>query len=267
MVPTQRHKTRAATRIILAATVALLVDPVKAAQQDEIQVYDDGVNKKGEFVMELHVNGTPKGNPTPSFPGEYLTDRGIRVSPEFSYGLGHDMDAGLYMPELAVDKDGNWLVAGAKLRLKWLPVHAEQTGGFFAGGNIEVSRLNGRVAQSRSQAELRLISGYRASDWLLAFDPIFNWSLSDGFANATPDFNYGVKLTHKIVEGLDMGAEYYSDIGPIDHPKSFQNQDNRIYGVMDIDMKPVVMNIGVGYGLTDASDRWTLKTSFEVPLH
>ena len=91
MVPTQRHKTRAATRIILAATVALLVDPVKAAQQDEIQVYDDGVNKKGEFVMELHVNGTPKGNPTPSFPGEYLTDRGIRVSDgiEINVQRGH----------------------------------------------------------------------------------------------------------------------------------------------------------------------------------
>ena len=238
-----------------------------AAQQDEISVYDDGINKPGEFTTEVHVNTTPNGVKTPGFPGEYLTNHGVRVSPEFAYGLTKEFEIGAYFPEAAVDKDGNWLFVGEKLRAKWLPIQPDETaGGVFAGANVELSRLDRHILQSRSQAELRFISGYRAPDWLFAFDPIFAWNLSDGLASATPDFNYGVKVTRKVMEGLNLGAEYYSDIGFLDHVRSWNEQDNRIYAVADIDMKPFVMNVGVGYGLTDAADRWTIKTSFEIPM-
>lgn len=259
--------TNSLTRAALASLLLVAAGTANAAQLDEIAVYDDSINKPGEFTTEVHVNGTPKGVTTRSFPGEYLTDRGVRVSPEFAYGLTKTIEIGAYFPELAIDRNGNVLVAGEKVRLKYLPLQPdEKTGGYFAGANVEFARLDRHIAQSRTQAELRLISGYRSPEWLFAFDPIFDWNLSDGPASGTPDFNYGFKAARKIKEGLQLGAEYYSDIGPLNHPNSWNKQDNRVYAVADIDMKPFVFNFGVGYGLTDASDRWTIKAIFEVPL-
>ena len=47
----------------------------------------------------------------------------------------------------------------------------------------------------------------------------------------------------------------------------WNKQDNRIYGTIDVDMKPLQFNFGVGYGLTEASDRWTIKAIIEVPIN
>jgi len=252
--------------VLLALWGAAL--PARAADQDEIAVYDDGINKPGEYGLEVHLNTTPQGIKERTYPKEYLTDGGVRMTVETSYGFTKTLEGGLYLPELAIDKYGNPILAGAKLRLKWLPIQPdEKTGGFFAGANVELATLNHFIQQSRENAELRLISGYHAPDeWLIAFNPIFDWGLSDGFASPAPDFNFALKATHRIVKGLDLGVEYYSDIGRIDQPYGWGQQDNRIYAVADVDMKPFVFNFGVGYGLTEGADRWTVKTIIEVPL-
>ena len=39
-------------------------DPAASAQQDEIQVYADDINKRGEFGLEWHLNTTPRGRTT-----------------------------------------------------------------------------------------------------------------------------------------------------------------------------------------------------------
>ena len=69
-----------------------------AALPDEIQVYADDINKPGAAGLELHVNTTPKGTNRPAYPSEITTHHGLRVTPEFSYGLSHDFEAGLYLP-------------------------------------------------------------------------------------------------------------------------------------------------------------------------
>jgi len=66
--------------------------------------------------------------------------------------------------------------------------------------------------------------------------------------------------------GISLGGEYYSDMGKIGHVLPWNQQDNRIYGVIDFDMAPVVFNFGVGRGITDAADKWTAKAIIEVPL-
>lgn len=238
-----------------------------AAQLDEIQVYADEINQVGEITLQMHVNGTPSGIKTRSFTGEYLTNGGVRFSPEFAYGLTKDLELGLYAPEGTLDAHWNGSYAGSKVRVKWLPIQpSEDKGGFFAGANVELSSLEHKILASRAQTELRLISGYKGPDWIVAFNPIFDWSMSHLNGGDTPDFNYAIKATHEWLKGIDVGAEYYSDLGPLNHAYNWNQQDNRIYAVIDVDMKPLVMNFGVGYGLTDVSDRWTVKAIFDVPL-
>ena len=43
---------------------AALSLPARAVLPDEIQVYDDSINKPGEFGLELHLNATPAGRGT-----------------------------------------------------------------------------------------------------------------------------------------------------------------------------------------------------------
>ena len=101
-----------------------------AAMQDEIQVYTDEINEPGERGIELHVNTTPKGVTTPSYPGEVINDHGWRVTPEFSLGLTKTTDIGLYVPTVR-SNDGNLYAAGFKMRFKWLPIQSSDTGGFL----------------------------------------------------------------------------------------------------------------------------------------
>src|SRR3974390_1523492 len=104
----------------LVAAAAPLPVVAPAALPDEIQVYTNDINKPHEFGLELHVNTTPSGRSTPDYPGESPPYHGVRLTPEFSYGLTEDFEAGLYLPTV-LDADGRYTLAGFKLRLKWLP--------------------------------------------------------------------------------------------------------------------------------------------------
>jgi hypothetical protein len=247
--------------------LALALAPrAEAALEDEIQVYLDELNAAREWGLELHVNSTPAGVATPSYPGEVVSAHGTRLTSELSYGLGGGFEAGFYLPAL-VEANGRADVAGAKVRLKWVPVHGDAaSGGWFAGANAELSRVAARYSESRWGSELRLIGGRRIDGWTVGLNPVFDWALSDGRARATPDFNIGFKLARQVTAGVAFGAEYYADLGPLDHVAPWTRQDHRLYVTTDVDRRPWVFNLGLGYGLTAAADRWTVKLILEVPL-
>ena len=263
-----KHGTAAqAALAAIALLTGALLQPAAAAQQDEIQVYTDDINKKGETGLEWHLNGTPSGRTVPNFPREITNDHGFRFTPEFSYGLTNSLELGFYLP-MAIDGGGDFYVVGAKLRLKWLPVKpAEGAAGWFLGANTELSRVNTRFSESAWAQELRPIIGYRGKDWLFAFNPILDWDLSNGLASWDPTFIPSIKLNREVVKGISLGAEYYSDMGKLGNIEPWGKQDNRLYATIDVDMKPLVFNFGVGRGLTEASDKWTVKAIIEVPLN
>jgi hypothetical protein len=237
-----------------------------AALPDEIQVYDDAIEKAGAFGIELHLNTTPHGRKTPDYPGEILPNRGWRVTPEFSYGLTETLEAGFYLPFLR-DESGTSYFAGPKLRLKWLPQRAPENGaGWFYGLNVEVSRVGQRFEQSRNGIELRPILGYRNRDWLVVTNPALGYDLSPGYRGGGPDFSPSLKVTRSLAAGLSGGLEYYTELGKLANLLPGAEQAQTLYLVMDVDRAPWVFNIGIGRGLTDATDRWTLKAIFEIPF-
>ena len=254
---------------LLATALIVVTDlptAVRAAQQDEIQVYTYDMDKPGDYGLELHLNTTPSGRTSPDYPGEITNNHGFRFTPEFSYGLTSDVELGLYLP-LLVDGSGEYHFVGVKYRLKWLPIRPNDDGeGWFLGTNNELSRVGYKFSESPWTTELRPIIGYKGKDFLFAINPILDWNLSNGLQSWEPEFAPCLKLTHEISKGLYGGVEYYSDMGKLAHIEPWDKQDNRIFGVVDVDMKPLVFNFGVGRGLTDASDRWTIKAIIEVPI-
>lgn len=238
----------------------------QAVMIDEIQVYTDDVNAPGRFGLELHVNTTLQGRDTPDYPGEITPGRGLRLTPEFSYGFGRGFEAGLYLPAEHT-RDGHNLLAGTKVRLKWMPVRPdEKTGGGFFGLNGELSYLPQRFDRTQWGFELRTMIGYHAPGWLVAANPVLGWGLSGPDRSSRPEAELQLKAAREIARGISFGPEYYADFGQLGRALPWAGQDHTLYAAFDVDLKPWVFNVGLGRGLGGtAADRWTLKFIFEIP--
>lgn len=81
-------------RTALIAILGLSSSHVVAAP-DVIQVYTDEINAPGEAGLELHLNHAIQGSRTPGYPGQMPSQHGTQVTPEFSYGLTKNLEAGL----------------------------------------------------------------------------------------------------------------------------------------------------------------------------
>lgn len=252
--------------VLAAAGMAAMLDGRPAlAIIDEIQVYTDDLNERGERGLELHVNTTPRGRKTPDYAGDLPPYHSTRITPEFSWGLGNNFESGLYFPG-AVDVRGNIYLTGIKARLKWLPVHGgEGEGGWYFGANSELSDLSRKYSESRLSTELRVIGGYRAKEWLIGMNPIFDWSLSPGH-RGSPDLTLAWKAVRNVGPGISLGGEYYNDIGTLANRLPGDQQNRTLYLVAEIERKAWSVNFGIGHGLTPATDNWTVKAIFGFSL-
>jgi hypothetical protein len=231
------------------------------AVSDEIQVYTDDINAPGERGLELHVNATPKGRRNADYEGELPPHHGLRITPEFSWGLTRTLEAGLYIP-MATSAEGNAYLGGFKGRLKWLPVYGD---GWYAGANVEVSNNTRKFSESHIASELRVMLGYHAADWLIGINPIFEWGLTPGY-RGSPEFEMAYKAVRQVTHGVSLGMEYYNGLGRLNQRLPSIEQDKTLYMVMDYEGDPLAFNLGIGRGMNDISDRWTVKAIFEIPF-
>lgn len=234
--------------------------------QNEIQVFANEIQKPGELGLDLHVNSIREA-PGSLTPYDSRFERAWNVIPEFAYGLTPSLELGLYLPT-SIDASGHTLFAGPEVRLKWLPVHPqnEDDSGPFLGLNGTISRQNRSFAESRVEAGLIAIAGYRGPSWLFAVNPAFAWPLSDGQQRGTPDFSTAWKAVWVTGKGVSPGLEFYAVHGPLNQLNASRDQQQVLYLTLDADRRPWVFDLGVGRGLTPASDRWTVKLIFEIPI-
>lgn len=246
--------------------VALLCGSLAAhaALQDEIQVYDDEINAKGEYSLEVHLNTTPNGLKAGNYNGEVLTNGNTRITPEFAYGLGNGLELGLYLN--TVVNNGQWNYAGYKARLKWLPILEKDGYPFFAGVNLEVGNVMYQYDQSRYGAEARFILGKHVDKWLFVVNPIFGHALSQPYRTEGPNFSMAARVSREVTPELALGVEYYSDIGLLNQTIGYQQTGQAAFLMMYWDGKPFAFQFGVGKGLTQNTDSLTVKGIISIPL-
>lgn len=248
----------------LALAISILPLSAKAMLQDEIQVYDDEINAKGVSSLELHLNSTPRGVQTPSYPGEVTSNNGVRVTPEFAYGLGHDLEAGLYISY--ANANNQFQYAATKVRMKWLPIREEKGDSFFAGLNLELANVQPQFDESRYNGEARFIIGKHFDEWLVSFNPIFDMPLSQPYVNQAPYFSTATRISRDVTPELALGVEYYSNLNQINQPINYQNTQQMGFLMMYYDGKPISFQAGVGKGFSNSTDSLTLKAIFSIPL-
>jgi hypothetical protein len=247
---------RIAIRKIVVLMVALLAVPVLArAQTDEIQVYDGALAPVGTFNLTWHNNFTPKGQTTPAFPGGMVADQSFNGVTEWALGVTEWFEAGLYLPLYSHDKNLGWGINGFKLRALFAVPHADDRK-FFYGANFEFSTNAHRWDATRFTSEVRPIIGWHLKPVDIIINPIVDTSY-DGLKNL--EFVPAARVAYNLESGWALAVEEYSDFGPVHEFLPAAQQAHQLYGVVDRKWNEWDIEAGVGVGMTDGSDRLTLK--------
>jgi hypothetical protein len=225
------------------------------AQTDEIQVYDGSIAAPGVVNLTLHNNFTPDGRKTPAFPGAIVSDHSLNGVPEWAYGVTDWFEAGLYLPIYSIDKYQGAKFDGAKLRALFVAPHnADRT--FLYGVNFEFSANEKQWDPKLFTSEIRPIIGWHLHPIDIIINPILDTSYN-GFKNL--DFAPSERLAYNFSKTWALAAEEYADYGPLRRFQPTSGQTHQLYGVLDRTSKAVDVEAGVGFGLTNATDRLTLK--------
>ena len=246
---------------VLAICMMRGVDAFAVA--DEIEVYTEDLNAPGEINLEQHINYVIKGAQTPDYPGQMTTHHVMQLTPELSYGITKNLEAGFYLP-FAVTPGGYTFLNALRVRLKYIAPRRDDEN-FFYGLNVEVSRDSIRTSDSISGMEIRPIIGYRDVRWLASFNPILNTGLAAN-VNHKLQFEPALKLTHRMGEGVRGGFEYYGSFGPISHLSPNNQRAHTVYAVADVERRGFDFNFGIGRGFVNAADTWVMKAIIELPL-
>jgi hypothetical protein len=245
------------TRGLLPALVLIALAPAAHAhaQTDEIQVYDGGLAAVGQTNLTWHSNFTPIGAKTPAFPGAVIADDSFNGVPEWALGVTSWFEAGLYLPLYSYDKVSGWGIDGFKLRMLFAVPNADSRK-FFFGTNVEYSFNATRWDTRRFTSEIRPIIGWHLSPVDVIVNPILDTAY-DGFKNL--DFAPSTRVAYNVSNIWAVAVEEYADFGPLHDFLPGHQQAHQLYGVVDYSGKSLGIEAGIGVGLTDASDKLTLK--------
>ena len=243
-------------RLLAAFTLALFAVPHTAfAQTDEIQVYDGGLAEPGVFNLTLHNNFTPAGLKTPAFPGGNVANKSLNGVPEWAYGVTSWFEAGLYLPLYSVDRNLGATIDGAKLRALFaVPKADDRT--FFYGANFEFSYNSRHWDSTRFTSEIRPIIGWHLKPVDIIINPIVDTAY-DGLKNL--EFVPAMRVAYNVTPEWALAVEEYADFGPLRGFYRLNQQAHQLYAVVDHTSKAIDVQIGFGFGLTDASDKFTVK--------
>lgn len=243
-------------RRVVAASLsgwALGMSGMAEAAPNEIKVFTDELAGYGEHTLETHVSRASDAGPrvenrrTP-----------LQVMPEYSYGILRNWEFSLQMPA-AFSQSGARL-EGYRAELQYVAPHDDEEG-FYWGVNFEIARIERLGEASFWNVELIPILGYRRERWHFVANPGIDKAISGGTRAA--NFQPAAKLAYRAFEKNHFGVEYYVEAGPLRNTLSRNDQSRVLYFAWDGKIGKSDINVGLGRGLTDASDRWVLKMIYE----
>ncbi len=253
---TPRRRIGLPARAPLALALALgFATPAALPAPEEIQVYLDDLTTPGRFGLDLHNNYAVSASTTPDYDGARPPDHVYRLTPELYYGLSPRLELGLYLLT-ALDRGNEWHVDGAKVRLKYVAPHAAADGAFW-GLNVEAGKSDPAVAEQPWNYELKGIFGERLGRWLLAFNVNVDSALSSHGGPASLELD--TRLGYGLSEATEIALEAYDELGTLTSLGGLRDLSQMLYAVVDTDLKACDLSVGLGRGLTAASDAWVVK--------
>jgi len=228
-----------------AAPLAALAAP------NEIKVFTDELAQPGEHTLEVHANKTSSAGPRADEPRTPL-----QLMPEYSYGLAPGWEVSVQLPFSFPDREVR--LEGYRAELQYIAPHHDDAG-FYWGANLEIARIEKPGAPGFWSAELIPILGYRAGRWHLVANPAVERRLTG--ETKTTTYTPSAKVSYLVSGRNAFGLEYYAEAP---RGSAHEEQSHMLYVAWDGKIGKSDLNIGLGRGLTDASDRWVLKMIYEI---
>jgi hypothetical protein len=127
---------------------------------------------------------------------------------------------------------------------------------FIHGVNFEFSVNARHWDTSRITSEIRPIIGWHLKPVDIIINPILDTAY-DGVKNL--DFAPATRVAYNVSDEWAIAAEHDADYGPLRGFFPRGDQRHQLYAVVDRTSKLLDVEFGVGFGLTNASDKLTLE--------
>jgi len=193
--------------------LVLLMNPVCAQENYEIQVYASPTTTKGNTMVELHSNFT--------FSGEknvmdivVPSHHSLHETVEITHGFTENFEIGFYLFTNYTDGYG-YKAIGTHIRPR---VSVPQKWNWPVGFSLstEFGYQQRQYSSDTWNIEVRPIIDKEWKNFYLAFNPTFGISLKSDSNVHTPTFEPNLKASFAI-QKLALGIEYYGDLGMVDH--------------------------------------------------
>ncbi|MBI3658727.1 MAG: hypothetical protein HY232_20220 [Acidobacteria bacterium] len=248
--------------IPLAFLLILCWGAEKLLAQDpfEIQLYDYETLEAGKTQVELHSNFVARGPRQPPPTGLRDTDQALRLTWEFIHGVKKNYEVAAYLVTFRHGHGDGYQVAEVRLRHRvsfpksWgLPVDVSL--------NNEYS-FNRRSFEPNSVTmEIRPILQKDIDRWTFWFEPILEKALRGPDAHRGFALDPSAKVAFALTPKVKPGLEYYSALGLITRMDPLRRQGHILMPAVDLFFhKRLEINLGIGFGLTSASERVILKS-------
>ena len=94
----------------------------------------------------------------------------------------------------------------------------------------------------------------------MSFNPVFDRSLQGENVHRGFAFSPNAKVSYALTPTISGGLEYYGGLGPVTAFDPLRQQQQQLFPVVDLNLGPQwECNVGVGVGLTPATDRLLVK--------
>jgi hypothetical protein len=234
----------------------LLAWPVALrAQTDEIQVYDAEIAPPGRWNLTWHDNFAISGRRQAAFPGGIIPQHALNGVPEWALGITDWFETGIYAPVYTLAPGGDLRFDGVKLRELFVVPDARDRSVFY-GINFELSYNTPHWEPSRFSGEIRPILGVHLGRCTVIVNPILDTAFN-GLGRL--DFAPAARADYRVNGKLTLALEHYTDFGPLQHFYARRLQSQTLFGVLDYGTSRNSLELGIGHGLTRASDASILK--------
>ncbi len=249
---------------ILAVELVLAGGGAVRAAPEEIQVYMDEMNERGQFGLDLYTNFVATGRPLDDYAGERQSLHTTRITPEFSYGLTSHLELGLYLPLATIGGGGRPRAEGIKFRAKYM-VSRPKEAKWFYGANFEIGRVDHALDPNPYNAELKLIVGRHSGRWTFANNINTDFKV-DGPERAPTTLDVDTKLGYAIDKRWMVGFETYNGAGQYNALGSFGRAEHSTFAVVDRSFGRWDANFGIGSGYGANRDGVIVKFIIGVPI-
>jgi hypothetical protein len=234
----------------MVALALLAARPAIAQDNYEIQVYGADLVPTGNTMVELHSNYT--------FNGQSMSRHAEHETVEITHGFTDWLEVGFYaftsvQPGLGWDWVGDHIRPRISAPARWhWPV------------GVSLSQEIGYQRRAYSADtwtwEIRPIVDRRFGPVYVSLNPTLERSLNGANAGAGFEFSPNAQVGVDVSPRVNAALEYYGGFGPIGHFDPFQQTQQQLFPAVNLNLGPDwEFNLGMGFGLTSATDRFLMK--------